>query len=119
MSFYCNPRIQLAVVNKIVMQGLNASAVSFGNYVENYLYSEEIYEGDAIPELDLVNDKKKKSFRFYDVSNVVNVFVYQVLYILLTPLIALREIFLALKVSMIRDFFKGILRNYVNPIKLN
>ena len=93
------------MVNKVVMQGLNACAVSYGNYVENYLYSEQVYQGDVSPELDLVNSKKKPSFRFYDVSNKLNVFVYQLLYILLAPLIALREIFIALKVSVERDFF--------------
>ena len=37
LTFYCNPRLQLAVVNKILMQGLNATAVSYGEYIENYL----------------------------------------------------------------------------------
>ena len=105
MSFYCNPRIQLAVVNKVVMQGLNACAISYGSYVENYLYSEQVYTGEVSPELDLVNSKKKPSLKFYDVSNKLNVFLYQLLYILLAPLIALREIFVALKASVERDFF--------------
>ena len=105
MSFYCNPRIQLAVVNKILMQGLNAAAVSYGNYIENYLYSEELHGVESIPDDDLVNSKKKPSFGSYNVSNLFNVLLYQSLYILLTPFIALREIFLALKVSFTRDFF--------------
>ena len=104
LTFYCNPRIQLAVVNKIIMQGLNATAVSYGNYIENYLYSEQVYDGEAGPDQDLVNSKNKQTIRSYNVSNIFNVILYQTLYILLTPVIAVREIFKAVKVSVIRDF---------------
>ena len=106
LTFYCNPRLQLAVINKIFLQGLNATAVSYGEYIENYLHSEDIYEGEKTPDLNLVNFKEKPSFRDYDVSNKLNVFFYQILYILLTPILAFRETFLAIKNSLIRDFSK-------------
>ena len=106
LTFYCNPRLQLAVVNKILMQGLNATAVSYGEYIESYLHSEHIYEGEEIPDLNLLNSKEKPSFRVYNVSNKLNVFLYQFLYILLIPMIGFREIFLAIKNSLLRDFTK-------------
>ena len=106
LTFYCNPRLQLAVVNKILMQGLNITAVSYGEYVESYLYSEHVYEGQVAPDLDLSKSKEKPSFRVYNVSNILNVFLYQILYILLTPIIAFREIFDAVKNSLMRDFYK-------------
>ena len=36
----------------------------------------------------------------------MNVFLYQTLYIVLTPMIAFKEIFLATKNSLMRDFSK-------------
>ena len=104
MTFYCNPNIQYAVLNKIVLQGLNACAVSYGNYIESYLYSEQVYEGEASPQIDLVNSKQEEGWSFYDVSSIVSVCLYQLLYVLLVPLIAFREIFVALKASLTRDF---------------
>ena len=104
MTFYCNPNIKYAVLNKIVLQGLNACAVSYGDYVESYLYSEQVYEGEASPQIDLVNPDKDHGKSFYNVSSLLSVLLYQLLYILMVPLIAFREIFIALKASMTRDF---------------
>ena len=104
MTFYCNPNIKYAVLNKIVLQGLNACAVSYGDYVESYLYSEQVYEGEASPQIDLVNPDKDHGKSFYNVSSPLSVLLYQLLYILMVPLIAFREIFIALKASMTRDF---------------
>ena len=106
LTFYCNPRLKLAVFNKILMQGLNATAVSYGKYIEKYLHSEDIYEGEETPDLNLLNSIEKPSFGVYNVSNELNVFLYQTLYILLTPIIASKEIFLAIKNSLMRDFSK-------------
>ena len=106
LTFYCNPRLQLAVVNKILMQGMNSTAVSYGEYVENYLHSEHIYEGNAKIDFDLVNSKEKPSLRVYNVSNILNVFLHQTLFILLIPIMAVREIFNAVKNSLMRDFCK-------------
>ena len=88
------------------MQGLNATAVSYGKYIEKYLHSEDIYEGEETPDLNLLNSMEKPSFEVYNVSNKLNVFLYQTLYILLTPIIASKEIFLAIKNSLMRDFSK-------------
>ena len=40
LSFYCNPRLQLAVVSKILLEGLHASASLYGQFIEEYVYSE-------------------------------------------------------------------------------
>ena len=89
------------------MQGLKATAVSYGEYVENYLHSEHVYEGHPdCPDLDLVNDREKQIFGVYNVSNILNVFLHQTLYILLIPIIAVREVFLAAKNSVMRDFYE-------------
>jgi len=40
LTFYCNPRLKEAVVNKILMDGFHATAVLYGKYVEKYLHSE-------------------------------------------------------------------------------
>ena len=75
--------------------------------MENYLHSEHVYEGHpGSPDLDLVNEKEKPSFGVYNLSNILNVFLHQTLYILLIPIIAVREVFLAAKNSVIRDFYK-------------
>lgn len=116
LKFYCNPRLQLAVVNKILLQGLDATAVTYGNYIENYLHSEDIYEGKETPDVNLINSKEKSSFRDYDVSNKLNVFLYQILYFLLTPILAFSEIFVAIKNSLTRDFSKT---SVVERSKLN
>ena len=40
LSFYCNPRLQLAVVSKILLEGLHASASLYGQFIEEYVYRE-------------------------------------------------------------------------------
>ena len=94
------------MVNKILMQGMNSTAVSYGEYVENYLHSEHIYEGHASTDIDLINSKHKPSLRVYNVSNILNVFLHQTLFLLLIPIMAFREIFDAVKNSLMRDFYK-------------
>ena len=48
LTFYCNPRLKEAVVNKILMDGFHATAVLYGKYVEKYLHSEEVSEAEEI-----------------------------------------------------------------------
>ena len=48
LTFYCNPRLKEAVVNKILMDGFHATAVLYGKYVEKYLHSEEMLEGEEV-----------------------------------------------------------------------
>ena len=67
LTFYCNPRLKLAVFNKILMQELNATAVSYRKYIERYLHSEDIYEGQETPDLNLLNSMEKSSVGVYNV----------------------------------------------------
>ena len=46
LTFYCNPRLKEAVVNKILMDGFHATAVLYGKYVEKYLHSEAMSDGE-------------------------------------------------------------------------
>ena len=48
LTFYCNPRLKEAVVNKILMDGFHATAVLYGKYVEKYLHSEEMSDGEEV-----------------------------------------------------------------------
>ena len=50
LSFYCNPRIQLAVVSKILMEGLLASATLYGEFMEKYVYSESAVDNKELIE---------------------------------------------------------------------
>ena len=68
LSFYCNPRIQLAVVSKILMEGLRASATLYGEFMEQYVYCEvEVGEQE-------VEDKTKEqtSMIFNTESSIYN-----------------------------------------------
>ena len=47
LSFYCNPRLQLAVVSKILLEGLHASASLYGQFIEEYVYREVEVEDQA------------------------------------------------------------------------
>ena len=48
LIFYCNPRLKEAVVNKILMDGFHATAVLYGKYVEKYLHSEAMSDGEEV-----------------------------------------------------------------------
>ena len=54
LSFYCDPRIQLAVISKILMEGLLASARLYGEYMESYLWTEEEVEGGGGSKVNIV-----------------------------------------------------------------
>ena len=69
LTFYCNPRLKEAIVNKILMDGFNATAVLYGRYVEKYLHSEEEFgvEEIAIQEDNksgMTSNKKKTFYSF-------------------------------------------------------
>ena len=40
LNFYCNPRIQSAVVGKILMDGFGAAGALYGTYIEKYMHTE-------------------------------------------------------------------------------
>ena len=97
LSFYGVPRIQLAVISKILMEGLLASARLYGEYMESYLWTEEEVEGPFSK-----SDFSVPGFFVYDVSNVISVWGWQLTYTALVPFIMIVEIVSAVKTSMIR-----------------
>ena len=108
LSFYCNPRVQLAVVAKILMEGLHSSANLYGEYIEKYLHVENELEDDTIVD---GNDEMVKTC-YYDVSSIISVLMYQVCYIIICPFVGLKEMGIAMWHSLVRDF--GGRNNTVN-----
>ena len=100
LSFYCNPRVQQAVVAKILMEGLQASAKLYGEYVEKYVHVEN--KMDDVTPVD-ENDKTSNTLS-YDASSILSVLAYQVCYIIICPLVGLKEMGIAMRDSLIRDF---------------
>ena len=100
LSFYCNPRVQLAVVAKILMEGLHSSAKLYGEYIEKYLHFENELEDNTI---EYGNDESVKTC-FYDVSSIISVLMYQVCYIIICPFVGLKEMGIAMWHSLVRDF---------------
>ena len=111
LSFYCNPRVQQAVVAKILMEGLHSSAKLYGEYIEKYLHVENEMDEDTIVDL---NDKTPKAC-LYDVSCIISVLMYQVWYIIICPFVGLKEMGIAMWNSLVRDFFGG--RNNIAEIE--
>ena len=97
LSFYCDPRIQLAVISKILMEGLLSSATLYGEYMESYLWTEEEVEGPFSK-----SDYYTPGFFVYDVSSVISVWGWQLTYTALVPFIMVVEIINAAKTSFIR-----------------
>ena len=86
LSFYCNPRIQLAVVSKILMEGLLASATLYGEFMEKYVYSESPVENK-------INYKHaEKGFFVYDAGSIISVWGWQLTYSLMVPFIMFVEV---------------------------
>ena len=105
LTFYCNPAIQLAVVNKMFIKGLTQSAQLYGDFIEKYLHTEEIYEGpnqEAWKDLELEGGRGGR----YDVSSPVNVGISHIVRLLGLPVSAMKEIYIAIKHSVIRDLGK-------------
>jgi len=98
LTFYCNPRLKEAVVNKILMDGFHATAVLYGKYVEKYLHSEEMLEGEEVTPQEI-----NRKVGGYNVSSVFSVIMYHILYILICPILALKEFGNVLKNSINRD----------------
>ena len=102
LTFYCNPAIKLAVVNKIFIKGLRDTAGLYAASTEKYLHTEELYEGD------LEAWKKKeivgiKGGRDYDVTSIRNVCLSHLLNFITLTFTAIRELYLPIKTSLIRD----------------
>ena len=102
LTFYCNPVIKLAVVNKIFIKGLSESAALYAASTEKYLHTEELYEGDLE---DLKNKEivEIKGGRGYDVTSIKNVCISHLIHFLSMPFTAAKEIYIPIKTSLIRD----------------
>ena len=102
LTFYCNPVIKLAVVNKIFIKGLSESAALYAASTEKYLHTEELYEGDLE---DLKNKEivEIKGGRGYDVTSIKNVCLSHLIHFLSMPFTAAKEIYIPIKTSVIRD----------------
>ena len=102
LTFYCNPVIKLAVVNKIFIKGLSESAALYAASTEKYLHTEELYEGDLE---DLKNEEivEIKGGRGYDVTSIKNVCLSHLIHFLSMPFTAAKEIYIPIKTSLIRD----------------
>ena len=102
LTFYCNPAIKLAVVNKIFIKGLSQSAGLYAASTEKYLHTEEPYHGDleAWKKSEIV---EIKGGRGYDVTSISNVFISHLLHFLSMPFTAIKEIYIPIKTSLIRD----------------
>merc|ERR1712012_1208233 len=102
LTFYCNPRTKMAVVGKILMEGIGATGALYGQYIEKYLHN-PVEEIEYISEMDIDHQEEKSSFD-YDVGNIRNVFYMQFLYLLLIPFKGLSEIWSIVKDIFGRDF---------------
>ena len=102
LTFYCNPAIQLAVVNKIFIKGLSEAASLYAGSTEKYLHTEEPYHGDweAWKEKEIV---EIKGGRGYDVTSISNVCISHLIHFLSMPFTAAKEIYIPIKTSLIRD----------------
>ena len=102
LTFYCNPAIKLAVVNKILIKGLNEAAALYAASTEKYLHTEELYEGDleAWKKKEIVEIKRGRG---YDVTSIRNVFLSHLLHVTTMPFTAMRELYAPIKTSLIRD----------------
>ena len=124
LSFYCNPRIQFSVVSKILVDGLLATASLYGDYMEQYVYCEEEIEEEEKMQLMKKEQRKdgedqeevKPRASSYNVSSVLSVVGWQLLYSLLTPINMFKEIGAAGKMSSVRDF-GGRGNDKVTPIQ--
>ena len=87
----------MAVISKMLMEGLLASARLYGEYMESYLWTEEEVQGRFSK-----SDFSVPGFFIYDVSNVISVWGWQLTYTALVPFIMIVEIVSAVKTSMIR-----------------
>ena len=63
LKFYCNPRMQEAVLNKILMDGFGVTADLYRKYAETYIHHEK--EATNIAKVDVDENKSGKGECFY------------------------------------------------------
>ena len=97
---YSNPTTKYVVIAKILVDSLSCTLEKYGEFIETYLYWEKPFLNNNL-EKDSVEEEKLNG---YDVSKVYNVIFYHTLYVVLSPFIGLKEILLAGKHALTRDF---------------
>ena len=96
LTFYSDPTTKYIVIAKILIDSLHSTGISYGSYIETYLY----YEKDVEDMTTEDNDKTKTND--FDNSNFVIVLVYNAFYILICPFIALMEIWIGFKNAVLQ-----------------
>ena len=96
LTFYSDPTTKYIVIAKILIDSLHSTGISYGSYIETYLY----YEKDVEDMTTEDNDKTKTND--FDNSNFVIVLVYNAFYILICPFIALKEIWIGFKNAVLQ-----------------
>ena len=105
---YRDPQTKYVVICKILVDSLAATLEKYGEYVEAYLHWEERIESD--------DGEKIVPKNGYDNTNLINVLFYHTTIFILTPFIGVKEIFVAAKNVMARDFGWFIPKNWVDTI---
>ena len=94
----------MAVVGKILMDGLGAAGNLYGQFIEKYMHTEELVE---VPPPDDY-EEEEKSLLYYDVSNPLKCFILQIAYFFLIPFFGLKELYLINKEVYKRDVLQEI-----------
>ena len=68
LRFYCNPRLQEAVLNKILLDGFGVTANLYGRYAETYIHHETDVSNDDEIEVD-EHKSGKTSSKYLDLVN--------------------------------------------------
>ena len=81
LSFYCSPSTKFAVISKILVLAFDNSSHCWKDYIERYIHKEEKIED--INEFEIYD----LQFYEYDNSNLFNMAIYQIGYIIIAPFI--------------------------------
>ena len=81
LSFYCSPNTKFAVISKILVLAFDNASHRWNDYIERYIHTEEKIEDSAM-EFDI-----QPIFCEYDNSNLFKMVIYQIGYIIISPLI--------------------------------
>ena len=83
LSFYCSPNTKFAVISKILVLAFDNTSHRWNDYIERYIHTEEKIE-DSTMEFQI-----EPIFYEYDNSNLFKMPIYQIGYIILSPLIGM------------------------------
>ena len=78
LQFYCDEQTMYVVIGKVMALAITTSAEHWADFVVSYIHNEREHEYDAID---------SKTNKGYDVSNLRVVILYQLGYLLSSPLI--------------------------------